>query len=73
MARSKRPQMPPQRYPISSADGKHHGQYSESGGLVTVYYNGQQKTTQVGNSPVEAIAGMLLSEMTADFRRPGRT
>lgn len=73
MTRSRRPNPPPQRHPISTSDGKRRGEYSESGGMVTVYYNGDEKTTQVGNSPVETIARMVLSGMGADFERPGRS
>lgn len=65
MARSSRPKTPPQRYPISTSDGKHHGEYRESGDMVTVYYNGDRKTAHVGGLPVETLARMVLSEMSA--------
>ena len=32
-------------------------------GMITVTYNGQQKTTQVGGMPPEALARQLLREL----------
>jgi hypothetical protein len=56
----------PVRRPISvEVAGKvHNGVYWRSAGrVVEVSYNGRTKGTQIGGSPIESIAKMLLSEM----------
>jgi hypothetical protein len=42
------------------------GRYEVQGGIVTVVYRGRKKSTQVGDSPPESIARLLLSELVKD-------
>ncbi len=39
------------------------GEYEIENDIITVKYRGRQKSTQVGRSPVETLARMLLREM----------
>ncbi len=39
------------------------GHFMVEKGMITVTYNGQQKTTQVGGMPPEALARQLLREL----------
>lgn len=45
-------------------NGKTHtGHYEVTRGVITVTFGFKTKTTQVGGTPVEVLAKMLLSEM----------
>jgi len=50
-------------------EGKlHTGTFTADDTLVTVTYHGKSMATQVGGSPPEAIAGMLLRELVREGR-----
>jgi hypothetical protein len=42
------------------------GTYEVQGDIVTVVYRGRKKSTQVGGSPPESIARLLLRELVQD-------
>jgi hypothetical protein len=46
----------------------HSGAYTVGDAIVRVVYKGTSKATQVGGSPPEAIAGMLLRELVWESR-----
>ena len=58
----------PHHFEISfRVDGKlHTGSYVVEGGIITAYYEDKRKTTQVGGSPAEVIAQLLIGEMIAE-------
>jgi hypothetical protein len=45
----------------------HHGTYYVQGSLVYVHYGATKKETQVGGSPAESIAQLLLSELVREW------
>jgi hypothetical protein len=55
----------PERHSISIDRGgkTHHGSYYVSGGMVHVFSLLGSKTTQVGGSPAESMARILLGEI----------
>jgi hypothetical protein len=48
---------------VTIGDEIHHGTYFVQGSMVHVQWSFGAKATQVGNSPPEMIAKMLLSEL----------
>jgi hypothetical protein len=46
----------------------HSGAYTVEEAIVRVVYKGKSKATQVGGSPPETIAGMLLRELVWESR-----
>ena len=52
---------------ITTVDGSTiDGHFAESGGMVHVTYAGHSKSTQVGGSPADSIAKMLLRELAGE-------
>lgn len=45
-------------------DRRIHGLYRVDRGMVTVTYDGREKTTQVGGMPPEALARQILRELS---------
>ena len=48
---------------IKRGDEVHTGWYDVESGMITVTYRLAEKTTQLGGSPPETLARLLLSEM----------
>jgi hypothetical protein len=49
----------------------HLGAYTVGDEIVTVSYKGKSMATQVGGSPAETIAAMLLKELVREGRHRG--
>jgi len=55
--------MQPKEFRIEHAGKTHTGTFTVSSGLITVISAYGTKTTQVGSTPPETLAGMLLREL----------
>lgn len=69
-----RPYMPQAWNPITSTDGRYHGEYEVSGGMLTVRYAGRQKTTGASKiaSANTTTARIMLMEMVREDEARGR-
>jgi hypothetical protein len=64
MPKSKSKRTPPSIPVLIELKGEtYHGTYTVVGGMITVSTGFGSKTTQVGGTPVEALAMLLLSEL----------
>jgi hypothetical protein len=55
----------PERYEVKTEIA---GEYEVDDGMVTVFYSGREKSTQVGGSPPDVIARLLLGELAREGR-----
>lgn len=51
---------------VVRAGRQYQGEYSVSGGTLTVSYGMHQTTTQLGNCPAHSLATALLAELIAE-------
>jgi hypothetical protein len=53
---------------VDIAGTTHQGTYVIDGKTITVWYHGRSKTTQLGSSTPEILAGIILSELVREDR-----
>ena len=71
MARKKTAPTPPLTIQMKIEGQIYTGSYTLEQGLVTVWYGQGKKTTQLGGSTLESLAGILLGELVGEEQAQG--